>query len=256
MSNDPDEIRYDIERTRSDLSSNVDALTDRVSPSRVVERQKSRVRATVGSWRDTVMGSADAATDTTRERMGDVKDAVASAPDQVRERTAGSPLAAGLIAFGVGLVASAVFPSTRAEQQAAQAVKEKAEPVAEQAKQAASEVAGNLREPAKQAAARVTDTAKDAGDRVRSQAQDSGQDVADRAQDAKETVQDSARGGQGSGGSAAPNTSSGTAYPGTGTTYSGTQGTGAGATWTEPTTFEPEETEGDPGRPQPPVPPL
>ena len=39
MSTDPEQIREDIERTRAELSSDVDALTDKVSPSQVVHRQ-------------------------------------------------------------------------------------------------------------------------------------------------------------------------------------------------------------------------
>ena len=37
-SDDPEVIRRDIEATRADLSRDVDALTEKVSPARVVER--------------------------------------------------------------------------------------------------------------------------------------------------------------------------------------------------------------------------
>ena len=36
---DPDQIRREIERTRQNLSSDVEALTEKVNPSRVVERK-------------------------------------------------------------------------------------------------------------------------------------------------------------------------------------------------------------------------
>ena len=45
MSTDPEEIRDDIERTRAELSSDVDALTDKVSPTQVAHRQADKVRA-------------------------------------------------------------------------------------------------------------------------------------------------------------------------------------------------------------------
>jgi Protein of unknown function (DUF3618). len=45
MSDSPDEIRADIERTRRELGSDVDALADKVSPSKIVDRQVSKVRA-------------------------------------------------------------------------------------------------------------------------------------------------------------------------------------------------------------------
>ena len=43
-SDDPEVIRRDIESTRSDLSRNVDALTEKVSPSRVVGRRVDRAK--------------------------------------------------------------------------------------------------------------------------------------------------------------------------------------------------------------------
>ena len=56
MSTDPDEIREDIERTRTELSRDVDALADKVSPTQVAQRQADKVRSAVfgrqgqGSW--------------------------------------------------------------------------------------------------------------------------------------------------------------------------------------------------------------
>ncbi|MCH8564009.1 DUF3618 domain-containing protein, partial [Nesterenkonia sp. YGD6] len=55
----PEEIRADIERTRSSLSLDVDAVADKVSPSKVAARQTEKVRSTVGGWKDQVMGSAE-----------------------------------------------------------------------------------------------------------------------------------------------------------------------------------------------------
>ena len=42
--NDPDQIRRDIDRTQAHLSSDVDALTEKVTPSRIVERRVGRPR--------------------------------------------------------------------------------------------------------------------------------------------------------------------------------------------------------------------
>lgn len=43
MTNDPDVIRADIERTRGDLSRDVNALGEAVSPGNVAKRQASKV---------------------------------------------------------------------------------------------------------------------------------------------------------------------------------------------------------------------
>ena len=44
-SDDPEVIRRDIEATRADLSRDVDALTEKVSPARVVERRVDRAKS-------------------------------------------------------------------------------------------------------------------------------------------------------------------------------------------------------------------
>ncbi|MDD9205346.1 DUF3618 domain-containing protein, partial [Georgenia sp. 10Sc9-8] len=77
-SNDPDAIRADIERTQAELSEDVDALVDKVSPSRVKERQTEKVRGAVGNAREKVFGAAD-----------DVKDRASGAADEVRDRASG-----------------------------------------------------------------------------------------------------------------------------------------------------------------------
>ena len=43
-SNDPDQIRADIERTRAELSHNVDTLGDTVNPRNIASRQVDKVK--------------------------------------------------------------------------------------------------------------------------------------------------------------------------------------------------------------------
>ena len=57
MSNDPEQIRREIERTRTELSENVNALGDKVNPGSIAKRQVSRVRGAATSVKDAVMGS-------------------------------------------------------------------------------------------------------------------------------------------------------------------------------------------------------
>ena len=58
MSTDPDQIRREIEATRNNLSSDVDALAYKVSPARIVDDRKQRARNALQNVRDKVMGSA------------------------------------------------------------------------------------------------------------------------------------------------------------------------------------------------------
>jgi Protein of unknown function (DUF3618) len=58
-SDDPDQIRREIERTQSHLSSDVNALTEKVTPGRIVARRVDRAKAAGRRLTDRVMGSDD-----------------------------------------------------------------------------------------------------------------------------------------------------------------------------------------------------
>jgi hypothetical protein len=142
MSQSPEEIRADIERTRGRLGTDVDAVAEKVSPSNIVHRQTDKVKDTFSRAKDKVMGSADDTLGSARSTVHDTADsarsaahdaghAVQEAPHTIARKTEGNPLAAGLIAFGAGLLVSSLFPATRAEQRAAERVKEEAQPLGE-----------------------------------------------------------------------------------------------------------------------------
>lgn len=182
--NDPEQIRQDIERTRAALSDDVNALGDKVSPRHIAERQAGRARDAAASLKDRVMGSAhdgDSRTSSASDAMSSGADAVRSAPSTVRRQARGNPLAAGLIAFGAGWLLSSLLPASQAEQQAAGQLRDKAgemsQPVMDQAKQAGQEMVDNLREPAQNAVDEVRSTAQDAAANVSGQAQQATQDV-------------------------------------------------------------------------------
>ena len=109
MSTDPDLIRADIERTRANLSDDVNALADEVNPKNVVRRKTRKVTGAFGSMKDSVMGTASEAQGTAGDALHSVGEAAANAPAQVSRRTQGNPLAAGLIAFGVYSIADARY---------------------------------------------------------------------------------------------------------------------------------------------------
>jgi len=58
MTDSPDVLRAETERTRVELGRDVDALADKVTPSKIMDRQTTRVRRAFASMRDTVMGAA------------------------------------------------------------------------------------------------------------------------------------------------------------------------------------------------------
>ncbi len=184
MTDSPEAIRADIERTRAELGSDVDALADKVSPSKIVQRRTDRVRQAVGGVRDRIMGAAhDSAS-----AVSDAAHSVGAAGDSAAHKAKGSPLAVGLIAFGVGLVAASLIPPSRAERDAAAKVKERAQPLVEQAKDVAHDLASDLKQPATEAAEAVKDRATEAVQHVKDDTADAASTVRDRAQDAGDTV--------------------------------------------------------------------
>ena len=171
MSASPEEIKRDIERTRVELSDDVNALSERVKPGRVVGRQVRRTRNAMSGVKERVMGRSDI------EEPG----RVTSATSRVGEAAQGNPLAAAVIAFGAGWLASSILPASRTEQELAGRVKEKAtdmaEPVREQAKQAGQEMAASLKEPAKEAVEQVRSAATGAGTTISEEAKQSAEDI-------------------------------------------------------------------------------
>ena len=192
MSENPDVIRADIEATRARLGTNVDAVADKVTPSHVVQRQTDKVKESVKDAvfgaKEKVMGAADHATGSAGAHVGDAGAAIGHAPAEVKARTQGNPLAAGLIAFGAGLLVSSLIPASEKEREAADALKTAAEPLTTELTEAAKHVAEGLKEPAQAAVENVKATAADATENVKAEGQDAVADVKDRTLEAKDNV--------------------------------------------------------------------
>jgi len=214
-SSDPDVIRRQIEDTRANLSYDVDALNEKVNPTRVVDRRVGKAKSTVTGLKDKVFGAAHdggsqvggaaqnaagTAQNAAHNAAGSVQSAahsavgaVQSAPDTIQRQAQGNPLAAGLIAFGVGWLVSSLLPTSEKEKQLASqaesAVKEHSQPLVDQAKNVAQEIGDNLKPMAQDAVESVKATAQEGVEAVKSEGQSAAQDVQGTAQDAKQTVQ-------------------------------------------------------------------
>src|SRR4051795_11970278 len=141
-SSDPDVIRRQIEETRRELSYDVDALNEKVNPARVMDRRVSAAKGRITSLKEKVMGTAQdtsyhaqgmasnaagsvqnaasSAADSVQSAASTAVDTVQQTPDMVVRQTQGNPLAAGLIAFGVGWLVSSLLPASQKEQELAQ----------------------------------------------------------------------------------------------------------------------------------------
>lgn len=183
MSN-PDTIREDIERTRAELGQDVDALADKVNPSKIAERQGRRFRRALTALREKVMGAASDAGSGAQDALTSAGSAVADAPHKIASTTQGNPIAIGLIAFGTGLLAASLIPASKVESRLADKVKEAAEPLVDEVKEAVTESAEALREPAQDAATAVKDRAAEAVETVKGEGADAVEDVRAEAGDA------------------------------------------------------------------------
>src|SRR3954462_10509228 len=219
-SSDPDVIRRQIEDTRRELSYDVDALNEKVNPARVMDRRVSAAKGRFSNVKDKVMGTASNTTSNAQgmasnaagsvqnaasSAAGSVQDAASSAvstiqeaPQTVVRQAQGNPLAAGLIAFGVGWLVASLLPASEKEKQLAQqaetAVRENKDALLQPAKQMAQEVGEQLKPAAQKAVESVKSTAQDAAQTVKDEGQSAVQDVQGQAQQSKETVQSQASG--------------------------------------------------------------
>jgi uncharacterized protein YjbJ (UPF0337 family) len=212
MGSRPEELRSEIDMTREELAYDVDRLADRTVPSRVAGRKWEGAKSRVRSVTDRVMGARDQAQGKASQagskvqdaasRAGDtvqsaasragekaqdaahsVADTVRQTPDTVVRQTQGNPVAVGLIAFGVGLLAASLLPETEAEKRAGAAVAERSGDLVDKAKETAREVADDLGGTAREAAGQVKETAREAAQHTAEQAKESGRTTVDQTRE-------------------------------------------------------------------------
>lgn len=201
--NDPEQIRQDIETTRRNLAYDVNELGETISPGNVAQRQKDKLSERATALKDKVMGSAsdmqhsaedlrDSGTEGVQHAVDQASTMVQDAPAKARQKTKGNPLAVGLIALGAGWLVGSLLPASEKEQEAAQAMKEKAEPLLEagreEAKQIGQDVADHLKEPASDAAEEVKSVAQESAENVKAEGQSAADKVKDSGQQAKDDV--------------------------------------------------------------------
>ena len=108
MGEESAQLRREIEQTRERLGTDVDALSEKVSPTKAVGRQVDRAKDTVSGLKDRVMGTtsdvtsstghglqsaASSASDAAGSAASTVSDAAGSATSTVRTTRGVSPAA-------------------------------------------------------------------------------------------------------------------------------------------------------------------
>jgi hypothetical protein len=149
----------------------------------MAQRRWDAVKGGAHSVRDRVMGASAEAKESVSDRASDVASAVREMPQAVTRQAQGSPIGAGLVAFGAGLVAAAVIPGTRQERRLGAQVAERAGEAMEPVRTLASDLGEDVKSSASQAASEVGQAAKDA-------AADTAEQATQSARSAKEKIKD------------------------------------------------------------------
>lgn len=200
MSN-ADQIRSDIERTRAELSDNVNALGASANPGNIARGQVDKVKERAIDLKEQVFGAPDDRLDdgamgNAREAVGgavaDARQAVGEAPRQLKRQARGNPLAAGLIALGIGALVGGLLPASRAEQDAARKIEDRAQPLINEAREMATEARDQLRPAASDAVEQVKQVAAQGADQVKADAVDAKDQVVGKGQASAEQVRSEA----------------------------------------------------------------
>jgi len=88
MSTDPDQIRSEIDQTQRELSADVDALTDKISPQRIVERRVRGTRTAMTNMKDRIMGSTSDAYQTAAPAASGVGESAGARVSSARDAAA------------------------------------------------------------------------------------------------------------------------------------------------------------------------
>jgi Protein of unknown function (DUF3618) len=201
MGQSAEELRREIEDTRGDLGDTLDAIGDRLSPGRMIERRKNRLMGGLRDVRERVMGTADDASSAVG-RVGatvggaaeEAVDTVRTAPSALRQQAQGNPLAAGAVSFGVAILLASVFPATATEQQAADRLADKAQPLKGELIDTGKDMADHLKEPARQALDQVKDVAAEGTESVADAARSVAETTSQTARDAAQAIRSDATG--------------------------------------------------------------
>ena len=227
-SSDPEQIRRDIERTQAALSQDVDALAEKVTPGKIVERRVDRARDAATRLKEKVMGSdpygnqhgaggyvgdVRSAASTATERVSGTASSAASSVQDAASSAASS--VQGAASSAAGTVQDAASTAVGAVQEAPQAIRRQARgnplaagliafgagwlvssllPASRREQELADQAKQVAQEKVQPAAQQVAQqVATEVKENLREPAQQAVESVRSTAQDAKDTVTEEGR---------------------------------------------------------------
>ena len=173
MGQSAEQLRREIEDTRGDLGYTLDAIGDRLSPGRMIERARTASWAACASVRERVDGNCrrgEFGGGTSRSHGGRCgrrgRRHRANRAECSPSAGPGQPSGRRAVSFGVGILLASVFPATASEQQAADRLVDKAQPLKDELIDTGKDMADHLKEPARQAFDQVKDVATEGTESV------------------------------------------------------------------------------------------
>jgi len=103
---------------------------------------------------------------------------IGSVPDKVRETAEGNPLAAGVVAFGLGAIAASLVPLSRREEELIEMAQPGLERIGAEAADVGRSVMEDIKPEVAEAAETVKDETMEAAGRIRSEASTSDREPA------------------------------------------------------------------------------
>jgi Protein of unknown function (DUF3618) len=131
-----DQLEADVARTREDMSNTLDAIGEQMSPRIMVKRSSHRIWHWFKSAPESVIEIGSGT-----DGLGEGDGQSTQSSDASAAHPQGNPLAAGIIAIGIGLLVGSLLPATEVERRAASAIADEVEPAISSAVLAASGVA-------------------------------------------------------------------------------------------------------------------
>jgi gas vesicle protein len=221
-----EQLRSEAAAHRQSIATDLELMGDRVSPGRIAERRKAKIRERVSGLRNTVFGTSERsrtagsyssyaqATATPSspgqsyegrshqgegngqslsDRAGGAVDAVKDhTPDSLGEVTEGNPFGAAVVGFGIGMLAASLLPSSPDEQRAANRLQGTLEDQAAELGRTGREAVDHVKPEAQQAVEDVKESARDSVESVKSDAQSKAESVKDTAEHKTDEVRSQA----------------------------------------------------------------
>lgn len=131
---DPETIRREIERTQANLSQDVDALTEKVTPGKIVKRRVDRARDSATRLKDKVMGSDPTHASGHAASGQHISGGIGGTASQTADRVAGTASAAASSASGAASSAASTVQGVASS--ATEAVQDAASTAADRLQQA------------------------------------------------------------------------------------------------------------------------